>query len=166
MLFCRNEDNVTKNNQSAITISQQSVNDVLNEYNKTLILINNTRESISEYHNTLKDSIESFKQTYKEISPNISSKTQRVISSIEDINSTVKATMDVIEKNINKYYIIEIVALIALLISINNILEIFIKLRRLRFLRNWFKKFKIFLKKLLTLFRKKLIYFRKKHKIV
>jgi hypothetical protein len=123
----------------AITISKQSVDDILKEYNKTLIVIEDTKKSIDQYHNTLKTSIDSLKKTYNEISPDISDKTQRVISSIEDINSTVKVSMDIINKNINDYYIIEIVAFIAFLISINNILEIIIKLRRFRFIRNWLK---------------------------
>lgn len=132
-------NNITTNNQQAITISKQSVDDVLKEYNKTLVLIKDTEKSINEYLHTLKTSIDSLKQTYTEVSPNISQKTERIVSSIEDMNTTVNSSINIIQKNIDNYYIIEIIAFIAFLISINNILEIIIKIRRFKFIRNWLK---------------------------
>jgi hypothetical protein len=129
------------NNQTAISISQKSVDDILKEYNKTLVLISNTEQSIHEYHETLKTSITSLKETYVEVVPDLSKNANRIIVAVEDANTTIKSSMDVIEKNINDYYVIEIVAFISLLIAINNILEIVIKLKRFRFVRNWIKKF-------------------------
>ena len=141
LLFAVDNNTTIENvKQPAIIISKQTVDDALKEYNKTLILLKDTEKSINEYHHTLKTSIDSLKQTYSEVSPDISKKTERIISSLEDMNSTVKTSMDDIHKNIDDYYIIEIVAFIAFLVSINNILEIILKLKRFKFIRNWLKK--------------------------
>ena len=145
VLFAINNETIKKStlqdgNQTAITISKDSVDEVLKKYDKTLILLENTEQSINNYHETLQSSIISIKETYSEVSPNISKNTERIISAVEDVNATVKSSMDNIEQKINDYYVIEIVALISFLISVNNILEIILKLKRFRFIRNWLRK--------------------------
>jgi predicted DNA-binding protein YlxM (UPF0122 family) len=126
--------------QPAITISQKTVDDTLLEYNKTLTILKDTQISLDRYHNTLETSIESIKATYQEVSPKVDKNTQRIVSSIEDMNATVNDSMQNIENIIDKYYIIEIAAFITLLISINQFLEIALKLRRFRFIRNWLRR--------------------------
>lgn len=144
IIFCINllfaTDNNTTIKQPAITISQKTIDDTLKEYNKTLVLLKNTEKSISQYHDTLKTAIQSLQQKYNEVSPNIEKKVERIVTSLEDMNSTVKLSMDQIEKSIDDYYLIEIFALIAFLISVNNILDIITTLKKFKFIRKFMKK--------------------------
>jgi methyl-accepting chemotaxis protein len=132
--------NDINSSQPAITISQKTVDDTLAEYNKTLVLLKQTQESLDRYHETIHTSVESIKATYKEVSPKIDANSERIVASLEDMNSTVNSSMKNIEDIIDDYYIIEIAAFITLLISINQFLEIALKLRRFRFVRNWIKR--------------------------
>ena len=144
-IHSNNTQNITVN-KKAIIISQDTVNKTLEEYNKTLNILSDSQKSIEKYHVTLEASITSLKHTYKEISPKIEDKTNKIISSIEDMNSTVQNSMSNIEKNIDDYYVIEIVALIVFLISVNNILEIIIKLKKFKFIKKRIKKLKKYFK--------------------
>lgn len=139
-LFAVATDNNESIKQAAIIISQKTVDETLVEYNKTLTLLKETQESLDRYHETIQSSVESIRETYKEVSPKIDKQSERIVTSIEDMNSTVNNSMQNIEKIVDKYYIVEVAAFITLLVSINQFLEIGLKLRRFRFIRNWIRR--------------------------